>query len=522
MTASKILVVEDEGLVGLELTESLARMGYDVLPAVPTGREALERAAREKPDLVLMDIRLSGALDGIDTARALRDRHNIPVVYLTAHSDETTLQRAKQSEAFGYLLKPFEHRTLRAAVETALYKAQRERERENGFDWDESIGEHLADGLVIADARGIVRFVNRSAARLAGRESAACRGVPFADLYPAADPLTGEEVSLPLAAVMVEDRTIVSDRLLRIGPAGQGAPAEYVMQPAKNRRGEAVGVICLFKAVGENEARDRNVRFELEQSRHYQLGLLPEKGRSVSGVASNWLFRPSAYGSGDMFNVFPLNGRRVGFFLLDVMGHGFRSAVLAVSVYSFLLSEIASPGRAGDDPALLTGEGEVPIPAPVLPPRAVIAELNRRFYLRKDDHPFFTIVYGVIDTGTNRGVLARAGHHFPLLADAAGRLERIGGRGQAIGAFPEADVEEVEFDFSPGRRLYLYSDGLLEALAGAAGRSDASDDTLVAILAGRPRDGLAETCLELERRLGEIGPRSQEEDDIAFFALERE
>src|SRR4030042_3154681 len=108
MAASKIMVVEDEGIVGLELTQPLKRRGYDVLPAILSGNKALEEAGRERPDLVLMDIRLQGELDGIDTAKKIRERHGIPVIYLTAHSDESTIQRAKQSEAFGYLIKPFE------------------------------------------------------------------------------------------------------------------------------------------------------------------------------------------------------------------------------------------------------------------------------------------------------------------------------------------------------------------------------------------------------------------------------
>ena len=125
MGPSKIMVVEDEGIVGLELSEALNRMGYQVLPVVATGHEALETVVVEHPDLILMDIRLEGELDGVETARKIHNNFKIPIIYLTAHSDETTIQRAKHTESYGYLLKPFEERSLRAAIEVALYKAKK-------------------------------------------------------------------------------------------------------------------------------------------------------------------------------------------------------------------------------------------------------------------------------------------------------------------------------------------------------------------------------------------------------------
>ena len=124
MVRDRILVVEDEGLVALALKRSLEGLGYEVPATAADGEEVIEKTAEVSPDLVIMDIRLKGDVDGIDLGDWLRQTYRIPVVYLTAHSDEHTLERAKRTEPFGYIVKPFEERELRSTIEIALYKAE--------------------------------------------------------------------------------------------------------------------------------------------------------------------------------------------------------------------------------------------------------------------------------------------------------------------------------------------------------------------------------------------------------------
>ncbi len=124
MVKARILIVEDEGIVALDLQSSLEGLGYDVLASVSSGEEAIEEAERTRPDLVLMDIMLEGDLDGVETAAQIHDRFYIPVIYLTAYADDDTLRRAKITEPFGYLLKPFDEAELRTTIEIALYKHQ--------------------------------------------------------------------------------------------------------------------------------------------------------------------------------------------------------------------------------------------------------------------------------------------------------------------------------------------------------------------------------------------------------------
>lgn len=122
MKKATILVVEDEALVAMDIETTLKGMGYEVAAIAATGEEAIRLADRHKPDLILMDIRLQGEMDGIEAAGRIRAQADIPIVYLTAYADDALLERAKLTEPFGYILKPFEARGLHSTIEMALYK----------------------------------------------------------------------------------------------------------------------------------------------------------------------------------------------------------------------------------------------------------------------------------------------------------------------------------------------------------------------------------------------------------------
>lgn len=122
-------MVEDERIVAQDLERLLHRMGYTVCAIASSGQEAIAHAALTQPDLVLMDIVLPGPMDGVEAAEYLHAHGNVPVIYVTAHADAHTLQRAKATEPYGFLPKPFEVRALQTTLEMALYKHQMEQER---------------------------------------------------------------------------------------------------------------------------------------------------------------------------------------------------------------------------------------------------------------------------------------------------------------------------------------------------------------------------------------------------------
>ncbi len=129
MANEKILIVEDEGIVTLHIRNTIERLGYTVAGTAASGDDAIMQAMEKRPDLVLMDIVLKGVVDGIDAADKIRALFSIPVIYLTAHTDENTLRRAKITEPFGYIVKPFRERDLLIAIAFALYKSKMEAER---------------------------------------------------------------------------------------------------------------------------------------------------------------------------------------------------------------------------------------------------------------------------------------------------------------------------------------------------------------------------------------------------------
>ncbi len=128
MKKLKILIAEDEGIVAEDLANKVRQLGYDVVGPTATGEEAVELAIRHQPALVLMDIRLAGGMDGITAAQQIRLECNLPILFLTAHSDAGTVERAQQAGALGYVLKPFDDRDLRIQIEMALYKHSAERQ----------------------------------------------------------------------------------------------------------------------------------------------------------------------------------------------------------------------------------------------------------------------------------------------------------------------------------------------------------------------------------------------------------
>ncbi|MEI6669595.1 MAG: response regulator [Acidobacteriota bacterium] len=129
MTRAHILVVEDEGIVALQVRTTLEQYGFRVTDTCASGEEALASVERQPPDLILMDLKLQGPLDGIATAAAIRASNRIPVVYLTAHSEDATIERARVTEPYGYLLKPFNPRELCITVEVALHKHRIDEEK---------------------------------------------------------------------------------------------------------------------------------------------------------------------------------------------------------------------------------------------------------------------------------------------------------------------------------------------------------------------------------------------------------
>jgi CheY-like chemotaxis protein len=183
VTPTKILVVEDESVVALDIQGRLTRLGYAVTDLATYGEEAIQKAEELRPDLVLMDIRLKGEIDGVQAAECIRSRLGIPVVYLTAYTDEATLQRARITEPFGYLLKPFKERELHTTVEMALYKHKMERRLRESERWLATTLNSIGDAVIATDAQGHIQFMNPIAQALTGWRQEEALGKDLTEVF---------------------------------------------------------------------------------------------------------------------------------------------------------------------------------------------------------------------------------------------------------------------------------------------------------------------------------------------------
>ncbi len=163
-----ILIVEDEPIVARDIRAILEEMEYGITGVVTSGEQAIIHIRERRPDIVLMDLMLAGEIDGIATANEIRKSHNLPVVFLTALADEETIQKAKLTEPYGYVLKPFNERDLRIALEIALYKHEMECRLKESERWFATTLKSIAEAVIATDMDGRIKYLNTAAERLTG------------------------------------------------------------------------------------------------------------------------------------------------------------------------------------------------------------------------------------------------------------------------------------------------------------------------------------------------------------------
>ena len=168
MSKTKIIVVEDESIVAKDIQNTLIKLGYDVPSTASNAESALEIIDSEKPDLVFLDIKLKGDVDGIQIAENIKANYNIPVIFLTSYVDKPTLERAKITEPYGYIVKPFNESDLQSTVEMALYKFGKDQETKEDKDRFESALSGVDEGIIICDSDCNVNYLNTKAENLIG------------------------------------------------------------------------------------------------------------------------------------------------------------------------------------------------------------------------------------------------------------------------------------------------------------------------------------------------------------------
>ena len=244
---ARILIVEDEQITAEDLSDILSELGYLVTNVVSSGAAALESAVKDPPDMALMDIRIKGEMDGTETARLLRERFNIPVVFLTAHADRATLERAKISEPLGYITKPFKQLELQASIEIALHKHRedlRARERENVLS---STLHALGMGVLSVDRDEKITLLNPTAEASTGWLAIEANGKSVDDVFALVDERTAELVAAPVSSVLADGKLEeLRGGVLLKSRNGTKRPIEGSIAPVRDHHGEISGAVIVF------------------------------------------------------------------------------------------------------------------------------------------------------------------------------------------------------------------------------------------------------------------------------------
>jgi hypothetical protein len=253
MLKAKLLVVEDERLVALALEKCLTQIGHEVVAMVTSGQEAVRKAGTLQPDLVLMDIRLKGDIDGIEAAIRIHNTFNTPILYLTAYSDDSTLERAREAHPYGYILKPFEEKALKSAIEVALYTASVNSRTRRTRDRMARILGDLSEGVIVTDIKGSITFINARASKLLGSQSDDAAGKFFGQIFRLADKARGGVAVLPISRVLLEGEGIsLPDSLLHTA-AGVMLPVDVNLAPTRSAAGNVEGMVLTFHEVAAPE-----------------------------------------------------------------------------------------------------------------------------------------------------------------------------------------------------------------------------------------------------------------------------
>jgi PAS domain S-box-containing protein len=254
ISVKQILVVEDEVITAMDIQRRLKNLGYIVPVTVSSGEEAIKKVKEDNPDLVLMDINLKGEMDGIETASKIHSFSDIPVIFLTAYADDKTLVRAKITEPYAYMVKPFKDRELQINLEIAFYKNTMEKKLKESYEklreknqWLAAVIESIGDAVIATDPEGTIRLMNPIAEALTGWKQNEALGEPLANVFNIISEETNIKIENPVTKAIRDDMFYgLADHTVLVTKEGMKIPVDIIGSTIKIDGNNIIGIVLIF------------------------------------------------------------------------------------------------------------------------------------------------------------------------------------------------------------------------------------------------------------------------------------
>jgi two-component system, cell cycle sensor histidine kinase and response regulator CckA len=280
MEKTKILIVEDNPIVALDLKTKLINLGYDITSTAYSGEDAIESLKHQRPDIALMDIRLGDGINGIETASKLKEEYQVSVIYLTAHADDDTISKAKLTEPYGYIVKPFDDTELKSMIEIAVYKQKSDRKLRESQQWLQTTLNSIGDGVIATDMDGCVSFINPVAETLTGWVHSDAIGRPLDEVFNIINEETRKTCENPVLKVIETGQIVgLANHTLLVSRDGTERPIKDSGAPILLDGRDPLGVILVF----QDDSKARKAEAALRQSQK-----LEAIGNLAGGIAHDF------------------------------------------------------------------------------------------------------------------------------------------------------------------------------------------------------------------------------------------
>jgi PAS domain S-box-containing protein len=285
MSTAKIFIVEDEAIVAESLNDQLEGLGYIVTGNAPSGEEALRNIKNNLPNLVLMDIMLEGEMDGVETAQQIRELYGIPVIFLSAYSDSETLGRAKLTEPFGYLIKPYKERELHTTLEITLYKHRMEKRVREHERWLDTLLRSIGDGVITVGIDGLLTSMSPVAETLTGLSEAELINkdllgilqIEESGIYPIMPDLIDQALDGETVSCLVDDEPIL------VNANGKRIVIDFSAAPIRNEQDEIIGAVLTMRDISAR----KQAEIELSEARQILSNSLTPREKEILQLMVN-------------------------------------------------------------------------------------------------------------------------------------------------------------------------------------------------------------------------------------------